>query len=421
LIPAVNGPEGVAPAVGFRDGETNSHIEVKEEKMNKKRMFWVLLVVGVAMGMTVPAFAADKIKIGMIGPMTGPNAYYGTSMMRAAELAVDEINAKGGIKGVKIELYVEDDESTPVKAVNAAQRMITKNQILALVGHYNSSCTLASMAVTQKNKIPHLNPISTAIEITSQGNKYIFRNCATNPMQVRQLAQYVIANMKTPGKVNKVAILYELTDHGKGIMESFRDNMKTAQGFEVTDIEVYKPGDTDMIAQLTKIKGNQPDFLLFGGNLTEVAQSIRQAKEIGLKTQFLGLGSVSNDKFLELTGKENIEGMVNVSYFETTAKNPTAQTFIKNYWNRYKADPDMFAAAVYEAFYILENAIGKTGVSHASISEWREALRDAIAGIKALPGVQGPTTFGPDGQADKEVLVMRWENGKRVIIYPKGA
>jgi branched-chain amino acid transport system substrate-binding protein len=183
---------------------------------------------------------------------------------------------------------------------------------------------------------------------------------------------------------------------------------------------MYKPGDTDMIAQLTKIKATQPDFFLFGGNMTEVAQSVRQAKEIGLKTQFLALGGVSNDKFPELAGKENIEGMINVSYFETTAKNPLATDFIKNYRSRYNADPDMYAAAVYEAFYILQHAVGKTGAKPANIAQWRDALRDVLAGIKDLPGVQGPTTYGPDGQAVKEVYIIRWENGNRVIIYPKG-
>jgi branched-chain amino acid transport system substrate-binding protein len=393
--------------------------EAEEESM--KRTLVVMLACVVAVGLVPSVMAADTVKLGMIGPISGPVSFQGASMKKAAELAVDEINKKGGVQGTRFELIVEDDESMPVKAVNAAEKLVTKDQVLAVVGHYNSSCTLASMAVTQKNKVPHLNPISTAADITGQGYKYIFRNCATNPMQVGQLADYVIANLKKPGKSNKVAIFYEHTDYGKGIMEIFRDKMKETQGFEVVAIEMYKPGDTDMIAQLTKIKATQPDFFLFGGNVTEVAQSVRQAKEIGLKTQFLALGGVSNDKFPELAGKENIEGMINVSYFETTAKNPLATDFINNYRSRYNADPDMYAAAVYEAFFILQHAVSKTGVKPANIAQWRDALRDALAGIKDLPGVQGPTTFGPDGQADKKIYIIRWENGKRVIIYPKGA
>ena len=372
--------------------------------------------------LSFPAFAGKGvIKIGMIGPMSGPCAFQGSSMKKAAEMAVDEINKKGGILGKKIKLIIEDDESTPVKAVNAAQKLVTKDQVLAVVGHYNSSCTLASMEVTQRNKVPHLCPISVAAAITGQGYKYIFRNCATNPMQVGQLADYVTQNMGKKGKENRVAIIYEQTDYGKGIMEVFKKKVSAVPGWKVVAIEVYKPGDTDMIAQLTKIKATKPDFMLVGGNMTEVAQIVRQAKEIGLKTQLLALGGVSTDKFVKLAGKENIEGMVNTSYFETTSKNPLAQKFVKNYRARYHSDPDMFAAAVYEAFYILDYAIKKTGVKYKSIKKWRKALRDVLANIKDLPGVQGPTTFGPNGQADKKVYIVRWENGKRVIIYPKGS
>jgi branched-chain amino acid transport system substrate-binding protein len=386
-----------------------------------KRGLVLMLLIGCLMYVpSGPAFAADTIKIGLIGPMSGPGAFYGASMKEAADLAVDEVNAKGGIKGKKVQLIIEDDESTPVKAVNAAQKLVTKDQVVSVVGHYNSSCSLASMAVTQKEKVPHMNPISTAAAITEQGHKYIFRNCATNPMQVGQLAGYVVTKMKKPGKTNTVAIFYEHTDYGKGIMEIFRDKIqaKSADGWQLTDIELYKPGDTDMISQLTKIKASAPDFLLFGGNITEVAQAVRQSKEIGLKTQFLALGGVSNDKFPELAGAENIEGMVNVSYFETTSQNPLARKFVEDYRKRYNKDPDMFAAAVYEAFDILFASLKKTGTDFKSVPKWREALRNEIAGIKDLPGVQGPTTFAADGQADKKVYIIRWEDGKRKIIYP---
>ena len=387
----------------------------------KKWHVWAISTIFATSLFTSYAFAGNKsITIGLIGPISGPGAFYGSSMKKAAEMAVDEINNKGGILGKTINLVIEDDESTPVKAVNSAQKLITKDQVLAIVGHYNSSCTLASMAVTQRNKVPHLCPISTAASITEQGYQYIFRNCATNPMQVGQLADYAINHMGGKGRDNKVAIFYEHTDYGKGIMEIFKSKVEAAAGWTLVGVEVYKPDDTDMIAQLTKIKAVHPDFLLFGGNVTEVAQSVRQAKEIGLETQFLALGGVSNDKFPELAGKNNIEGMVNVSYFETTSKNELAQQFIKNFQKRYNSDPDMFAAAVYEDFAILRHCITQTGVAFKSISKWRVALRASIAGLNELPGVQGPTTYSKNGQAEKKVYIIRWENGKRIIIYPKG-
>ena len=387
----------------------------------KRSIIVLLSIVFVAGLISSPALAGKgPIKIGLIAPLSGPCAFQGTSMKNAAEMAVDEINKKGGIHGKNIQLFWEDDESTPVKGVNAAQKLVTKDQVLSVVGHYNSSCTLASMAVTQKNKVPHMCPVSVAAAITGQGYKYIFRNCATNPMQVNQLADYVFKYMKKSAD-NKVGFFCEQTDYGKGIMEIFRDRVKAEPGWKVVANEIYKPGDTDMIAQLTKIKATNPDFLLLGGNMTEVAQIVRQGKEIALKTQYLALGGCSNDKFAELAGKNNIEGMTNTSYFETTSKNPLAREFVSNFSTRYKADPDMFAAAVYEAFYILEYAINKTGVNYKSISKWRKALRDTIANIDALPGVQGPTTYGPDGQADKKVYIVIWKDGKRVIIYPEGS
>ncbi|RPJ32068.1 MAG: hypothetical protein EHM35_11855, partial [Planctomycetaceae bacterium] len=284
--PSVRG----APMVTRR--EPTQH---EKEGAMKRGLLLVLLVGCLIYLPSGAAFSADTIKIGLIGPVSGPGAFYGASMKEAADLAVDDLNAKGGVKGKKVQVIVEDDESTPVKGVNAAQKLVTKDQVVAIVGHYNSSCTLASMAVTQKEKVPHMCPISTAAAITEQGFKYIFRNCATNPMQVGQLADYVITKMKKPGKPNTVAIFYEHTDYGKGIMEIFRDKVqaKSGEGWQVTAIELYKPGDTDMISQLTKIKAGSPDFLLFGGNITEVAQAVRQSKEIGLKTQFLALGGVS--------------------------------------------------------------------------------------------------------------------------------
>jgi branched-chain amino acid transport system substrate-binding protein len=151
-----------------------------------KRLGLLLLVVmGIVAFVAIPAKAeVEELRIGLAGPMSGPGAQYGESMKEAAELAVKQINESGGIKGKKVVLFIEDDESNPAKAVNVMQKLVTNDKIAVAVGHYNSSCTLASMNVTKRAKVPHLCPISTATAITESGNPYIFRNCATNPMQV---------------------------------------------------------------------------------------------------------------------------------------------------------------------------------------------------------------------------------------------
>lgn len=386
-----------------------------------KRFGMFLLVASIMVFGSLPALAeVSELRIGLVGPMTGPGAQYGESMKEAAQLAVDEINNSGGINGRKVVLFMEDDESNPAKAVSSMQKLVTSDRIAAAVGHYNSSCTLASMGVTQRSKVPHLCPISTAAAITAGGNPYIFRNCATNPMQVGQLADWVFNNLTKKGQPNRAAVLYENTDYGAGIMEIFVQKVKDNPEWELVASESYNPGDTDMVAQLTSIRGRNPEVLLIGGNITEGAQIVRQAKEINFPVQFLALGGLSNDRFPELAGVENVEGIINVSYFEKDSPNPLAQKFVEAYQKAYNKDPDMFAAATYEAVDIVATvAKGLDGGTWKDLPKLRQAITDGIAALDGLPGVQGPTTFDETGQADKMVYIVRWENGKRVVIYPE--
>lgn len=386
-----------------------------------KRCVFVFLVLGFfVLGATSCGAEVTELRIGLVGPMTGPGAQYGQSMREAAQLAVTQANEAGGINGKKVLLFIEDDASNPAQAVNAMQKLITRDQIAAAVGHYNSSCTLASMEVTKRAKVPHLCPISTAEAITAGGNPYIFRNCATNPIQVGQLADWVFENLTKAGRVNRAAVIYENTDYGVGIMEVFVKKVEENPDWELVAKESYNPGDTDMLAQLTSIKGKNPDVLLIGGNITEGAQIVRQAKEIGLNVQFLALGGLSVDKFPELAGMENVEGIINVSYFEKDSPNPLARQFVEDYQKAYNKDPDMFAAATYEAIDIIVTVARESDEgAWKTTPQLRQALRDGIAALKDLPGVQGPTTFDENGQANKQVYIVRWENGKRKVIYPK--
>jgi len=386
-----------------------------------KRFCIFFLAIGMMIVGALPlAAAVAELNIGLVGPMTGPGAQYGESMKEAALLATNHINDSGGINGKKVLLFIEDDESNPSKAVSSMQKLIRSDRIAAAVGHYNSSCTLASMGITQRAKVPHLCPISTASAVTAGGNPYIFRNCATNPMQVGQLADWAFNNLTKKGQTTKVAVLYENTDYGTGIMEIFVEKVKNNPNWELVANESYNPGDTDMVAQLTSIKGKKPSVVLIGGNLTEGAQIVRQAKEVDFPVQFLALGGLSNDRFPQLAGVENVEGIINVSYFEKDSPNPLAQKFVESYQIAYGKDPDMFAAATYEAVDIIAHVAKGLGAdSWKDITKLRQSITDGIAALKELPGVQGPTTFDSNGQADKLVYIVRWEKGKRVVIFPE--
>lgn len=354
----------------------------------------------------------SEIKIGMIGPLTGPVAQYGGSMKQAIELAVEEINNRGGIVGAQVKLIIEDDASVPAQSVAAAEKLVTQDEVLLVIAAYNSSCVLANMEVTRREKVPQINPIAVATNITESGNEFIFRNCATNPMQVNQLANYVFENMD----LNKFAIIHENTDYGKGIAEAFIEAAQKA-GKEILTVETYNPGDTDFYAQLTKIKNVKPDGMVIGGNLTEGAQITKQSKELGLDIQKFGMGGLSSPEFDKLADGSN-DGMIVTSYFELNTPNPLAKEFINNYnakWGKY---PDMFAAATYEAMYIAKAAIENAEYID-DLAQYRINVRNALRDLIELPGVQGPTTFDEKGQADKKVYVVQWKNHDKIILYPK--
>ena len=350
------------------------------------------------------------IKFGVIGSYTGPNAKPGQSMKQGVQLAVDEINKAGGVGGQMIEPIFEDDASVPAQSVSATEKLVTKDEVRFLIGTFNSATTLADMKVIDREKIPMLVPIAVAIDITESGNKWVFRNSATNPMQAEQLMNYIYNNSKN----RKFAVIHENTDYGKGLASAVTKYV-TNKGGQFT-AESYSIGDTDFYAQLTKVKNAKPDAIIIAGNLSEGSQITRQAKELGIKSQLYGFGGLSSYDYNNLVGGAN-EGLICTSYFEVTSPNPLAQQFVKGYKTKYGVPPDMFAAAIYESVYIAKNVIEKAGAAK-DLAGLRSGMREALAATKDLPGVQGPTTFDAKGQAAKEVMIVQWQKGEKKILYP---
>jgi branched-chain amino acid transport system substrate-binding protein len=223
-----------------------------------------------------------------------------------------------------------------------------------LIGTFNSSTTLADMKIIERDKTSMLVPIAVAIEITESGNKWVFRNSATNPMQAEQLMTYIYKQTKQ----RKFAVIHENTDYGKGLMLAVENYIKKNGGSMIA--ESYSIGDTDFYAQLTKIKNNGPEALIICGNLSEGSQITRQFKELGIKAQLYGFGGLSSYDFNNVAAGSN-DGLIATSYFENASPNPLAQNFIKAYKAKYNVDPDMFAAAIYESVYLAKDAIEKMG------------------------------------------------------------
>jgi len=353
----------------------------------------------------------EPVKFGIIGPYTGPNAKPGQSMKQGVNLAVDEINKAGGVKGRMLEPLFEDDASVPAQSLSATEKLITKDEVAFLIGTFNSATTLADMKIIEREKVPMLVPIAVAIEITESGNNWVFRNAATNPMQADQLMNYVYTN----SKARKFAVIHENTDYGKGLANAVKAYID-AKGGEVST-ESYGIGDTDFYAQLTKIKNYQPESIIIAGNLSEGSQITRQVKELGIKAQLYGFGGLSSFDYNKIAAGSN-DDLICTSYFESSSPNPLAQQFVKAYKEKYGVDPDMFAAAIYEAVYIAKADMEKMGDAK-DIAAFRVALRDTLAATKDMPGVQGPTTFDAKGQADKQVMIVQWNGGQKKILFPK--
>ncbi|MHB1653802.1 MAG: ABC transporter substrate-binding protein [Desulfitobacteriaceae bacterium] len=353
-----------------------------------------------------PAGGGQKsVTVGAIFPLTGGSAYQGKSFKQATELAQAEINANGGINGMKLEVLFEDDKGTPAEGVNAAQKLITQNKVSAILGDFNSNVTMAVRGVTEREKVVQITPGSTADDITAPGHPYMFRNLMPNNFQGPELAKYATKKLN----LQNVAILAENTDYGRTGAEQYK---KTAEslGAKVPAVEYYNQGDKDFYAQLTKIKSLNPQGIFIAGLITEGAQILKQARDLGIKTQWLGLGGFTNDSFAKLS-EGAAEGMIHVSYFEPDYKYfPDSKNFVEAYKKKFNENPDMYAANGYEAVYILAEAIKRAG------SGDREKIREALSQIKDLPGICGPTTFDKNGQAAKGLVFVKIENGKRVPI-----
>lgn len=357
-------------------------------------------------GSTDAKKSQEEIIIGGIFPLTGGSAYQGTSFKQAIDLAIEEINEQGGVNAAQLKVIFEDDKGDPAQGVNAAQKLITQDKVSAILGNFNSSVTLAVRSVTENEKVVQLTPGSTADSITEPGHPYMFRNLMPNSFQGPEMAKYATNILG----IKNVAILAENTDYGRSGAEAYQETAE-ANGATVLAVEYYNHGDKDFYAQLTKIEGLNPDGIFIAGLITEGAQILKQARDLDIQTQWLGLGGFTNDSFSELA-EGAAEGMIHVSYFEPGAYEnfPESKEFVENYNAEYGQNPDMYAANGYEAAYILAEAIRIAG------SGDREAIREAMTQIKDLPGVAGPTTFDENGQAAKGLLFVEIQDGKRVPI-----
>lgn len=359
---------------------------------------------------------ADKptVKIGLVAELSGAIPQVGVSAKNAAMLAIDEINAQDTKtidgKPYKLDLIVKDTETNAEQAAKKTQDLVNEKQLLAIVGPMTSGGAIPAANVAEENKTLLLTPTATDPQTTldSQGKPkhYVYRVCFTDKYQLAVLGKFARENLKA----KTAALLY---DSKISLLQSqaelFQKNF-TKRGGKVVAQETYSTGDTDFSAQFNKIKALHPDVIFLGSYYAAVPQQIKQARSLGIKSKFLGSDSWVTGDTLPQDCDKNCNGSYFSDYYYPEAKNVLAQKFIIAYKNRYGKEPSSVAAATYDAFGLLNQALQTTQLD-------REALRNALAKIRTYQGVTGKISYtGLSGDPEKGAVIMQIKDGKFVLV-----
>ena len=330
------------------------------------------------------AVRAESIKIGVVGPLTGPVAVGGIHTKNGLELAKDEIDGKGGIPGVgNFELVYEDDKCIPPDSVNAVTKLVYRDKVLAVMGSVCSSTTLAGMAVTEKAQTPQITTVSTSPSITQKGNPWIFRMALADSSRANVLAEFAVKVLKAKA----IGILHDADDYGRDGAEAFITKFKEFN-IEPKVKESFNRKDKDFSGQLMKVKNASVDVLVVWGLPEESSLILRQIKDLNLNVRVMGGDAMANQRTLDLAGPA-IEGTFSAIDFVRTDKSPRIQDFVKRYEGRFNTPSDNVAAKGYEGLHLLVQAIAKSGPD-------KTKLRDTLLAIK-YDGMTGLTFFDKNG------------------------
>ena len=344
--------------------------------------------------------AAAGIKIGFFGALTGPQATFALSGKNGARLAVEEINQAGGTLGKRIELLVEDDRNEPSEAASAVSKLITRDDVVALIGENASSRSLAAAPIAQRYRVPMVSPSSTNVEVTKKGD-YIFRVCFIDSYQGRALAIYAHGALKA----QTAAILVDArSDYSVGLAAAFHGAFTEVGGRVVSEIK-YAEGDSDFSAQLTAIRPGKPDVLFVPGYYTDAGLIARQAKALGIEAILLGADGWDSPKMTEIGGPA-VEGAYFSNHYSVEDPSPAVVRFVSRYRSAYGADPDSIAALSYDAARLIADAMRRAGSTEG------KRVRDALAATKDFSGVTGKITMDADRNPVKPAVILKIAGGK---------
>lgn len=347
----------------------------------------------------------DKtFKIGVNMALSGTYAAPGSAEKNAIQLATDEINAKGGINGKKIQLVVKDNKSDNGEAATVASNLTNNDKVVAMIGPMSSGGTLAATPNVTKAQVPLITPTGTNDSLTVKNKKvqpYIFRMIFPDAFQGKVIANYTESQLKA----KKVLVYYDnSSDYARGILDTFKANYKG----DIVDTLSYQAGDKDFQAALTKVKNKDFDAIVLIGYYAEGGLITKQACEMVLTQPIVGGDGISDPTYTALAG-ETASNVYYVAGFSTKAPfNSKTQTFIDAYKEAFNEEPSAFSACAYDAVYMIKQAAEDGKVEHSV------QLAKALAKVKGLVGATGTIDIDKDHNPLKSAVMVKLEKGKEM-------
>lgn len=352
---------------------------------------------------------SDVIKIGANLELTGNVASYGSSIKQGAELAIEEINANGGISGKKIEFIPVDNKSENSESASAALRLATQEKVDVMIGPATSGNVLAAVQIANQNKIPMITASGTAPNVTENAdgsiNEYVFRTCFIDPFQGVIAANFATEELG----VKNVAIFADnSSDYAKGLAKSFKEQIEKNGGKVVAE-EAYVSKDTDFKTTLTNIKKANPEFIFIPGYYEEVGLIVKQARELGIDVPLMGADGWDSPKLVELAGAENLNNTYITNHYSSEDPDPKIQEFVKAFNEKYGESPNAFHALGYDTVYFIKDAIERAGSLDG------EKIKDALAATKDIQLVSGKFSVDEKHNAVKSATILEYKDGKQTF------
>jgi len=344
------------------------------------RWMCALSSLALLLALAAPLRAADTVKIGVAGPMTGPVAKFGEQLARGAKAAVDAINAAGGINGAMLELVVEDDACDPKQAQSVANSLVNA-QVAVVIGHFCSASTIPASAVYAENDILDITPASTNPLVTDRHLATVFRTCGRDDQQGAVAADYIATKLKP----KRIAIIHDKSTYGQGLADATKARLNDHYKIQEALYEGINQGDKDFNSLITKMKGMEIDAIFFGGYHTEAGLIVRQAYDQGLKAKFISGDALATEEFGDVVGKPEAAAGTLMTFGADPTKYPQARAIVEKF-KQEGYNPEGYTLYTYAAVQVAAAALKANGNSHdgKKLADWlRSHPVDTVMGMKS--------------------------------------